>query len=226
MRKYVWIAPLLLLAGCTRTTSTSSSVSQEKAQPTASAVSEPAASREAEAKPSPLEAERAEVVIPKGTALRARIDETIDTRRNRAGDQFHGSLAEPVVLDGKAVLPKGTRLVGHVTESQASGRMEGRAFLAITLDSFQLDGKEYRIHTSSIDRQSASHKKRNLLLIGGGSGFGAMLGAIAGGGKGALIGAGAGAAAGTAGAAATGKRQVAIAAESLVTFALREPVQL
>jgi hypothetical protein len=165
-------------------------------------------------------------VIPKGTALQVRIDESLDTKRNRAGDQFRASLAEPIVLEGKTVVPKGTPFVGHVTESQASGRMEGRAVLAITLDSFELKGKDYRVHTASIDRVSANHKKRNVEMIGGGAGLGALIGGLAGGGKGALIGAGAGAGAGTATAAATGKKEVAVSAESLLSFPLKAPVKI
>ena len=158
--------------------------------------------------------------------MQVRIDQTIDTRRNRAGDQFNASLANPVVVEGKTLLPRGTRFTGHVTESKASGRMEGRAVLALDLDSFRFDGKEYRVRTRSISRESANHKKRNIAFIGGGSGLGALIGGIAGGGKGALIGAGAGAAAGTAGAAATGKREVAVTAESLLTFPLESPVRV
>jgi outer membrane lipoprotein SlyB len=104
--------------------------------------------------------------------------------------------------------------------------MEGRAVLTLTLDSFELSGKKYSVHTGSIDRVSAAHKKRNLTLIGGGAGLGALIGGLAGGGKGALIGAGAGAGAGTAGAAITGKKEVAIAAETLLTFPLKSPVKL
>ena len=46
------------------------------------------------------------------------------------------------------------------------------------------------MQTTSVNRVSAAHKKRNAILIGGGAGLGAAIGAIAGGGKGALIGAG------------------------------------
>ena len=77
-----------------------------------------------------------------------------------------------------------------------------------------------------MDRVSASHKKRNGLLIGGGAGLGAAIGALAGGGKGALIGAGAGAGAGTVGAAATGRRQVGIGAETPLRFTLRSSVDM
>ena len=113
-----------------------------------------------------------------------------------------------------------------MTTAGASGRLKGRAVLAVTLDSFDLKGKSYKIETSSESRVSTSHKKRNGLLIGGGAGLGAALGAVAGGGTGALVGAGAGAAAGTAGAAATGKKNIAFPPETLLTFRLRAPVQI
>jgi hypothetical protein len=73
---------------------------------------------------------------------------------------------------------------------------------------------------------SAAHKKRNAVLIGGGAGVGTAIGAIAGGPAGAAIGAAAGAGAGTAGAAITGKRQVAVAAETPMTFSLRTAVRM
>jgi hypothetical protein len=123
-------------------------------------------------------------------------------------------------------VPKGVNVTGHVTTADASGRLIGRAVLGVTLDSLQVNGKTYRIATTSASRVSASHKKRNLVLIGGGSGLGAALGAVAGGGKGALIGAGAGAAAGTAGAAATGKRNVTLPVETPLSFKLRAPVTI
>jgi len=223
-RSWIWIVSALWLAGCSKTNSTnpeaqvpansSTAVAQSGVTPQTE-YSSPVAS------PAPPE-----IVIPKGTALQVRIDESVDTRRNRVGDQFRASLAQSVTLDGKTVLPKGTHFVGHVTESDASGRLEGRAELALTLDSFELEGKDYRVRTGAIDRVSATHKKRNLTLIGGGGGLGALIGGLAGGGKGALIGAGAGAAAGTAGAAATGKKEVGVAAESLLTFPLQAAVTL
>jgi len=208
MRKWIWVAPVLLLAGCSKTNPGSAALAPDDPVVPDSA---PAA---------------VEKVIPRGTAFRVRLDESLDTRRNRVGDQFRASLAEPVVLDGRTIVPRGTEFLGHVTESQASGRLEGRAEIALTLDSFQLQGREYRIETGSIDRVSANHKKHNAEFIGGGAGIGALIGGIAGGGKGALIGAGAGAGAGTAGAVATGKKEVAVSAESLLSFPLRSSVKL
>jgi hypothetical protein len=154
------------------------------------------------------------------------VDEAIDTRRNRAGDEFRATVSEPIEVDGRVLVPAGTEFTGHVTTAGASGRLKGRAFIGLRLDSFRLNGREYPVQTSSVERVSASHKKRNAFLIGGGAGLGAAIGALAGGGKGALIGAGAGAGAGTAGAAATGKRQVGIGAETALRFTLRAAVEM
>jgi hypothetical protein len=170
--------------------------------------------------------QQAEITIPSGTPIRVRLNQALDTRRNRAGDRFTATLAQPVVEEGRVILPRGTRFAGHVTTASPSGRLEGRAVLGITLDSFEVNGRQYPLVTSRASRVSDRHKKRNLVLIGGGSGVGALIGGLAGGGKGVLIGAGAGAGAGTAGAALTGKKEVALPAETLLTFRLEEAVEL
>ena len=207
MHKLFWFAPLLLLAGCSKTPSPQNGTADLAAQP---GNPEPVAVKE----------------IPSGTSLHVRVDESIDTRANRAGDGFTATLSAPVDVDGRTVVPAGTQFAGHVTMAAASGRMKGRARIGLTLDSFELEGRHYRVRTTSIDRVSDRHKKRNAILIGGGAGLGALIGAIAGGPKGALIGAGAGAGAGTAGAALTGKKQVGVRAETPLRFTLQAAVPM
>ncbi len=166
----------------------------------------------------------ADLTIPAGTVFDVRLDQAIDTRSNRSGDRFDATLRDAIVVDHRAVLPRGTRFIGHVVDSRASGRLKGHAELSISLDAFEMGGHQYDIRTSHFARASNGHKKRNWWIIGGGSGVGSAIGAIAGGPAGALIGAGAGAGAGTAGAAITGKKQVRLPAETLLSFRLREPV--
>ncbi|MBI1792474.1 MAG: hypothetical protein HYR60_33545 [Acidobacteria bacterium] len=164
--------------------------------------------------------------IPAGTVLRVRLQQSLDTSRNRMGDSFSATLDSPVVLNTKTVLPKGTVFQGRLVEADSSGRLKGRAHLAVTLESFDLYGVRHRIATGAVRRAGGSHKKRNWIAIGGGAGTGAAIGAIAGGGAGALIGAGAGAAAGTAGAALTGKQNLYLPAETVLMFSLVAPVEL
>jgi hypothetical protein len=183
------------------------------------------------AKDTPEKTEKAKPVVretelPAGTVLQVRLDQALSTTRNKAGDKFEASLNEPVMLGGEEVLPKGARFTGHVTTAESSGRLEGRGVLGITLDSFESNGQSYPVSSSLDTRTTEAHKKRNLELIGGGAGVGALIGAIAGKGKGAAIGAGAGAAAGTGVAAATGKKEVEIPAEALFQFTLKSPVKI
>lgn len=162
-------------------------------------------------------------VVPAGTRIEVRLSQRLDTRRSRDGDRFHASLDAPVVVGDHVVLPKGTAFLGRVVMAKPSGRFKGRPVLGLTLESFQLHGATYRIATAENDRTSSGHKKRNAVFIGGGSGLGAAVGAVAGG-TGALIGAGVGAAAGTAGAFITGRRDVKLPAETPLVFSLRSSV--
>ena len=214
MRAWSWIGIAVLLAGVSSAANVAPS--SDKPSPWAN---RPPANDEASVP-------RPELVLPQGTALRVRIDQSIDTRRNRPGNRFQATLAEPVVHNGAVLLPKGTRFSGHVMESRPSGRLRGRAVLSLTLDSFRANGREYQVNTSGTTRVSGRHKKRNLILIGGGAGTGAGIGAIAGGGFGALVGAAAGSVAGTATAVFTGKKNVSVPAETPMTFRLRGSVQL
>jgi len=158
--------------------------------------------------------------------LPVRLQETLDTRRNRAGDQFTAALDEPLTIGDRVVVPKGTLFSGHITAAKDSGRLKGRAVMGATLDSFTLNGRFYSIQSSNAMRTSRGHKRRNWALIGGTSAGGAAIGAAAAGGFGALIGAGAGAAGGTTAAIVTGKQHVAIPVETRLMFRLQSGVNV
>jgi hypothetical protein len=131
-----------------------------------------------------------------------------------------------VTENGVQVIPVGSKARGHLVEAKPSGRFKGRAELMLRLDELDVRGLRYSVQTSVVSQVTTGHKKRNLVLIGGGSGLGAAIGAIAGGGAGALIGAGAGAGAGTIGEAFTGKKQVRLPVETALSFRLNQPVAI
>ena len=166
------------------------------------------------------------IELAAGTSVMVRLDHTLTTSANRSGETFSATLANPVIVGEKTVLPAGTPFQGQVLYAKPSGRLKGRGSLSVSLNSFELNGTRYPISTGSVTRVSGSHKKRNLLWIGGSSGAGALIGGLVGGGKGALIGTGAGAGGGTAGAALTGRKHAVMRAESALRFSLRAPVSL
>ncbi|PWT99038.1 MAG: hypothetical protein C5B51_28040 [Terriglobia bacterium] len=166
------------------------------------------------------------VTLPAGTRIPVRLGQALDTKRDRPGTPFVAHVSEPVRHDGEVILQRGAVVRGHIVESKPSGRLKGRALMSLSLDSVYSHGRTYSIATSDPSFASKGHKKRNLVLIGGGAGTGAAIGGIAAGGVGALIGAGAGAAAGTAGELITGKRNLHLAPETRLTFALRRPLSV
>ncbi len=166
------------------------------------------------------------VTVPEGTHLSVTIDETLVSDKVRAGDSFAASISEPVVVEGKTVIPKGAKVVGRVVDAKESGRLHAPARLSLTLASVEVGGKTYELETNSFGETGKGHGKRNAEFIGGGAAAGALLGGILGGGKGAAIGAAAGAGAGTGGAAATGKKEITIPAESHIKFELLKPVEI
>jgi len=164
------------------------------------------------------------VTIPAGTAITVRLQSSISSASAHSGESFDAVLDQPLVIEGKTLAAKGAEIKGRVVDAKQSGHLHSSGYLRLTLASLQLNGKMVPVQTSTVFAKGANHNKRNLALIGGGTGAGALIGGLAGGGKGALIGAAAGAGAGTAGAYATGKKDVSFGAEQRVTFRLTQPV--
>src|SRR5271157_926801 len=88
------------------------------------------------------------VTVQEGTDLTVVLDQTISTARNRSGESFRATVADPVVIDGKTVIPKDSLVMGHIVESVPSGRLKGVAKLGLTLESIEINGKSYDIATA------------------------------------------------------------------------------
>ena len=166
------------------------------------------------------------VTLPEGTAVHVRLDNALASNQARSGDQFSATVSEPVVEDGKTVIPQGAPARGLVVEARESGRLMGTPRLRLKLTEVEVGDKFYDLSTASNYRVGHGHLKRNLAWIGGGGAGGAVIGALAAGGKGALIGGPVGAGVGTAVAFMTGKRDIRLPAEAALTFHLANPVSI
>jgi hypothetical protein len=206
------------IVGCSKDPSTTNADSTSKSavlDDTAKPASEPAA------KPEPR------VVIPAGTHLRIALIDSVSSDKSRPGDSFMASLAEPVVVGGKTILEKGTRVQGRVVDAKESGRVKGRASIELVLTQIvRANGKSLKISTKPYQAVAESTKKRDAAIIGGGAGVGAAIGALAGGGKGALVGAAIGGGAGTGTVLATKGKEIRYAKETRIPFTLATSIEI
>lgn len=177
--------------------------------------------------PSPPPPPPPPIVVPAGTIITARINEALSTKTTQTGASFSGTISKPVSLNGTMAIPSGSDVTGTVKDAKKAGKFKGGASLELALNSVTVNGQTYNIVTELFQQQSQGKGKRTAVMVGGGTGAGALIGGLAGGGKGAAIGALAGAAAGTTAGAFTGNnRDIQLPAESVLTFKLDQPLTL
>ena len=161
------------------------------------------------------------ITVPYGTMLAVRLMESLSSDLNEKGDTFLASLASPILLGNKVVVPEGAGIKGRVVEVQSAGRLGGRPAMIIEVTRLAYNGKSYDLRSNQYSKEGPSRNVRSAATIGGGAGLGAILGGILGGGKGAAIGAMIGAGAGTGVRAASRGAMVRLPAESTLSFRLQ-----
>ena len=139
-------------------------------------------------------------VLPAGTAIPVRSEETIDSAKAVEGQVYAAEIASDVRdAEGKIVIPRGSNARLVIKSATKGGRFRGASDLVLDVVAVSIDGQQYQVDVSDISEKGRSGigaNKRTGEFAGGGAAFGAIIGAIAGGGKGAAIGAGSGAGAG------------------------------
>jgi hypothetical protein len=164
------------------------------------------------------------VIIREGTPIKIRTETELSTKGTKTGDRFTATLAEPIVIEGKVVALRGSRVEGRVVNSDPGGRVKGVASLSVRLTQLRVGDRGVEINTGVIARKARTTKRKDATEIGIGAGVGAAIGALAGGGQGAAIGAASGGAAGTGLVLATHGEPAVLPAESVLTFKLTAPV--
>jgi hypothetical protein len=149
--------------------------------------------------------------VPAGTALMVRLDTTLATFSNKAGDPFQGKLTQAVVINGTTLIPVGATVEGRVTKVTEPRRISGKPSIGLlpeavilpTGERFYLDATLTDTNIPGTDVSSegqfkgTGHDRRDQLEAGGGAAGGMLIGGLIGGGPGILIGGAVGATATT-----------------------------
>lgn len=180
-----------------------------------------------QARPAPTTPPRDQLTVPAGTVLMIRTNEPLSTNTNQVGDQFTGTLEQPLVVNGWVVARHGQTVVGKVKSIQKAGRIKGVSQLGVELTDVTLvDGSQAPILTELWRGSGGTSHGADAATIGGTTALGAIIGSAADWGRGAAIGAGVGAAAGIGAVLLTRGRPTVIPPESQLTFRLVDPVKV
>lgn len=139
--------------------------------------------------------------IADNTEFRVKLLAPLSTETNRKGDKITAQILAPEEFAG-------AMMEGEVKESKSGGKVSGKSVLNFTFQTVVTkDGKSIPVSSevkslinskgkANVDEEGrVVEKKSNVGKLAAVTGAGALIGAIAGGGRGAAIGAGAGAAA-------------------------------
>ena len=139
-------------------------------------------------------------MVSDGALIVGRLNDSLDTTRTRAGDRFSLTVVSPPEY-------RDATIEGHIIDTNRSGRVTGRAELAMAFDSIRMpngrtarfdgtldsvrtaNGDVLRVDTEGTVRDESSQTSKTVTRAAIGTAVGALIGAIAGGGKGAAVGA-------------------------------------
>ncbi len=171
-------------------------------------------------------AQYGEVTIPAGHSMLVRMIDGVDSSKNHVGDVFHASLETDLYVRGSVVARKGTDVYGRLSNAQEAGKFSGSAQLQLELIRIVIDGRDYPLVSSDYSVTGQGRGADTAKKVGGGAVLGAIIGAIANGGKGAAIGAGAGSAAGAGVQILTKGDKVKVPSETVLEFRLQQPAMV
>lgn len=168
-------------------------------------------------------------VIPTGTEITIRTQETIDSDNAAPGQTFSAEVTDEVAdISGGIAIPAHSAAKLLIVSSSTGGAVHSPE-LILDLDSVNIQGKVHRVFTSELtesNKKGLGANKRTAEMLGGGAAIGSLLGAFFGGGRGAAIGAAAGGGGGFVTQLFTRGKKVKVPAETVLHFRLERPLVL
>ena len=95
-------------------------------------------------------AERAEAEVTPDTVLWVQLQKDLDSSKLKTGDHFSGQIAEDVLVGGKPVIPRGSKVKGRVTNAAVAQSTGSAGLLSVVLDSVDVHGRNYDISTKPV----------------------------------------------------------------------------
>jgi hypothetical protein len=177
--------------------------------------------------PLPEVARFREITLPEDTRLTLRLDSPVASNTSHVGDPVEATLHEAVIADGTTVLPAGSIVTGEVTEAVPSGKVKGRAVLAVRFRGISVarSDEEYDI-AARFAREADSTKGQDAAKIALPAAGGALVGALLGGKRGAAIGTIVGGGAGTAAVLATAGPEIALPRGTVLSLELGRTIDV
>lgn len=167
------------------------------------------------------------LTLPAGSWITVRVDQSLSSDRNQAGDAFIATLAQPLVVNGRVVARRGQMVGGVVARTEKAGRVKGTSSLGLELTELGLaDGRQVPMKTVLAARRGDTSKGRDAAAVGTATAIGASIGAMADGGFGAGVGAIVGAAASAVGVLVTRGKPTVVYPEDQLTFRLEAPIPI
>jgi hypothetical protein len=167
---------------------------------------------------------RADVRVPAGTVIPVRFQTTVSSVNSDPEDRVTATVRENIRIGGRVAIPAGSQLRGHVVNAERSGRVKGRATVAVDFDRITVRGRTYDIDMRQLTVVAPDSHGRDAKIVGGSAGAGAIIGAIADGKEGAAKGALIGGAAGTGVVLGTRGKEVTIPAGARWRLRLNRPL--
>jgi hypothetical protein len=171
------------------------------------------------------------LVLPAGTQLSIRADQDIQAQNAMPGTTYQAEIASDVMgANGQVMIPRGAPAQLIIVDTNPNNTNNSKD-LSLALNSINVNGHNYMVQSNTVNGANnrpggIGVNKRTGEYVGGGALAGAVIGALAGGGKGAAIGAVLGGAGGAGAQVLTRGHQINVPAETVLNFKLDQPVYL
>src|SRR5438270_139785 len=90
-----------------------------------------------------------EGAIPSGLTIPAALNKSVDSKKNKQGDEVTAKTTADVLSQGKIVIPRNSKLIGHITEAKAKANGESESALGMAFDRAVLkNGQEVSLNAT------------------------------------------------------------------------------